>query len=276
MSVNVEPGAVTGKVGNNAAAAAQGLANGVANYANKAGSGMSLQKAGTSKTGVQINVVVVALIDKGNGNFECTVLADFKELPKKERLTIDGIAKATATGAGVTGAVSAAVEKLMDQAAQSITGSSGAQVVVGKAPLIYMAPFTVNYMSQAPSAAVLVQNAAKAAVLAAADKRVQKNPKRFTQDAKKFTVGSGMPAYGMGLDIKALTYDATKREAVATIGFSLYKHPGKSMIGLTTDANAKAMGQMKPPTDAEKAQLWSDAAANAVDKTLDKLLKLHP
>jgi hypothetical protein len=283
--VYVEAGEVKGAVDKKYLAPAQAeMKTAIANAVKKTKSGMTAVKPGDGK-GILVNVLVGKLAQDGN-NVTCSLIGELFELPAKKRFNPSGSASGKATVPGkidpaVAGAcVGKAVGELMDKVGPAIAGSQTAPASTGtvntKSPLIYIAPFQVAYTKDPKAAPLALATRTTAAIAKMMDRKIQANPKRFTQDANAFKQGSGMPAYTIAITVDAVAFNATAKEMVATTKGYVAEHPSGNIRVPNAPGKATQQKMTKPPTDDEKVQLLVDAAEQGTESAINWILKSHP
>ena len=276
--VYVEVGTVKGVPNNYLAPAQDGMKGAIIAAVKKTGSGMTTVKPAGGK-GIQVNVLVRKLAEEG-GHVTCSLFGELFELPSRQRFSPGGSPRGEGKVAGkinaVAGAcVGAAVADLMNKIGPAIVGSQAAPAATGtvgsKSPLIFIAPFQVN--AKAAPAALVVK--AKEAITRMMDKKIRANPKRFTQDSKQFKIGSGMPAYVIGMAVQALEFDAGTRVLMATTRGEVAEHPSGEIRLPGALGRAKLSG-MTAPRDADKVDAIVAAAESATDTAIKWILQTHP
>ncbi len=254
------------------------MSNAITAAVKKAGSGLTTVKPPNGK-GIQVNVQVFKLKEDGNTSV-CVLVPDLLELPTKQRFTIAGSVKGEGKAPGkldiaTAACVGAAVADLMTKIGPSIAGSQAPATTgtaASKSPLIYMAPIQLDLKNVPPTQI----NSVKQGITKMVERKLQANPTRFTQDSTKFTVGSQMPAYTLGITAVSVSFDPTAKQAVATVNWTIADHPSGSTNVLKASASAKQPGTIKPPSDSDKGQLLIDAAEAATDAAIKHLLQKHP
>jgi hypothetical protein len=251
---------------------------------NKTGSGMTTVKPPRGQ-GIQVNVLVFKLTQDG-ANVTCSAIADLFELPSKQRFTIaSGSPRGQGKVAGqldaVAGAcVGAAVADLMVNIGPGIAGAQTAPASTGtaasKSPLIFIAPFQVNYTKDPNAAPAGMSAKAIADITTMMTNKIKANPLRFTQNPSAFKAGSGMPAYAIGIKVESVVFDADAKQMVAKTQGYVAEHPSNSMKVLSLPGKATQPQMMKPPRDEDKVRLLVDAAEAATDNAINWILKTHP
>jgi len=282
--VYVEAGEVKGAIDKKYLAPAQAeMKTAIANAAKKTKSGMTTVKPGDGK-GILVNVLVGKLAQDGD-KVTCSLIGELFQLPAKKRFNPGGSASGQATVPGKIEAlagtcVGKAVGALMDEVGPAIAGSQTAPASTGtvntKSPLIFIAPFQLSYPKDAKAAPQDLISRAKDAITAMMEKKFKANPTRFTLDSNTFKLGSGMPAYVIGLTVESLVFEPKAKEMVAKTKANIAEHPSGNMKVLSLGGGAKMDQLSKPPRDDQKITLLVDAAGGAIDNAITWILKTHP
>jgi hypothetical protein len=249
----------------------------------KTGSGLTLVKSSSGK-GIQVNVQVTKLVQDGN-DVTCVLIGELFELPSKERFNPGGSLRGEGKVPGKIDAVAgdsvgAAVADLMGRISAGIAGSqagpASTSTAKSKAPLIFIAPFDVAYTKDPNAAPLALAAKTTTAITNMMDRKIKANTTRFTQDATKFQVGSGMPAYVIGITVEAVVFNAGAKEMVATTKGYIAEHPGGNIKVTNIPGQAKQLQMTKPPSDADKVQLLVDAGEQGTETAIKWILQTHP
>lgn len=281
--VYVEIGTAKGGPKGQETAVQNAFRDAVTDAVNASGSGLTLVKPKDGK-GVQVNVLITKLAEAGK-EVTCSLIGELFELPGKKRFNPGGRSKGQAevpgklsTDAGTC--VKAAVADLMTNIGPGIGGLNTPPAATGTvnsaSPLIYLAPFDLTYTKDANAAPAALATKTTAAMKSVIDQKVKANKKRFTQDSNAYTIGSGMPAYIVGLKAESVVYNASAKEMIATVIGYVAEHPNKIMRAPGLKGIAKMSQLSKSPLDADKIELFAKAAEIATDTCLNWLLKKHP